>query len=74
MAAPQQQVPSLNLNMILDQVAKDKGIERDGFLCYGAIGVGDTKMKIHKAAIARLFEANNLVLDAEEVYALAATF
>src|SRR5438132_1284160 len=29
MAAPQQQVPSLNLNMILDQGAKDKGIERD---------------------------------------------
>src|SRR5229473_699132 len=30
MAAPQQQVvPTLNLNMILDQVAKDKGIERD---------------------------------------------
>jgi hypothetical protein len=52
----------------------DKAVQRDSFLCYGAIGVGDTKMKIHKAAIARLFEANNLVLDAEEVYALAASF
>jgi hypothetical protein len=51
----------------------DKGTERDGVLCYGAIGVGDTKMKIHKAAIARLFESNDQVLDAEEVYGLART-
>jgi hypothetical protein len=27
-------------------------------------------MKIHKAAIARLFERNDQVLDAEQVYAL----
>jgi saccharopine dehydrogenase-like NADP-dependent oxidoreductase len=49
----------------------DKGTERDGVLCYGAIGVGDTKMKVHKAAVARLFESNDQILDAEEVYALA---
>jgi methylenetetrahydrofolate/methylenetetrahydromethanopterin dehydrogenase (NADP+) len=49
----------------------DKGTERDGVVCYGAVGVGDTKMKIHKAAIARLFERNDQVLDAEEIYALA---
>lgn len=49
----------------------DKGVERDGVLIYGAIGVGDLKMKIHKAAIARLFERNDCVFDAEEVYALA---
>jgi methylenetetrahydrofolate/methylenetetrahydromethanopterin dehydrogenase (NADP+) len=49
----------------------DKAVTRDGVLCYGAIGVGDTKMKIHKAAIAQLFEHNNLVLDAEEIYDLA---
>jgi hypothetical protein len=48
----------------------DKGVQRDGVLAYGAIGVGDLKMKIHKAAIARLFERNDQVLDAEEVYAL----
>jgi hypothetical protein len=52
----------------------DKAVARDGLLSYGAIGVGDTKMKIHKAAIARLFESNDQVLDAEEVYALAASF
>ncbi len=52
----------------------DKGAERDGAIVYGAVGVGDTKMKVHKAAIARLFERNDQVLDAEEVYALAASF
>jgi hypothetical protein len=46
----------------------DKGTERDGMRCYGAIGVGGTKMKIHKAAIRQLFEANNQVLDATEIY------
>jgi hypothetical protein len=40
---------------------------------YGAVGVGDTKMKIHKAAIARLFQSSDQVMDAEEVYALAET-
>ena len=49
----------------------DKAKERDGLLCYGAIGVGDTKMKIHKAALAKLFERNDQILDAEDVYAIA---
>jgi hypothetical protein len=51
--------------------ATDQAAERDGMIAYGALGVGATKMKIHKAAIARLFESNDQVLDAEEVYALA---
>jgi hypothetical protein len=50
----------------------DKAVERDGVLCYGAIGVGQTKMKLHRAAVARLFESNDQVLDAEQVYALGA--
>lgn len=49
----------------------DKAAIRDGILCYGAIGVGDTKMKIHKEAIRSLFENNCTVLDAEEIYDLA---
>jgi hypothetical protein len=49
----------------------DKGAERDGVISYGAVGVGDTKMKVHKAAVARLFESNDQVMDAEEVFALA---
>ena len=46
----------------------DKAAEHDGVICYGAIGIGDTKMKAHKAAIARLFEVNTAVLDIEEIY------
>jgi hypothetical protein len=46
----------------------DKAAQRDGVTCYGAIGVGGTKMKIHRAALQKLFTANNLVLDAEEVF------
>jgi hypothetical protein len=49
----------------------DQAKERDGIICYGAIGVGGTKMKIHKAAISRLFERNDQNLDAEEVYSIA---
>jgi hypothetical protein len=51
----------------------DRAAEHEGVLCYGAVGVGDTKMKIHKAAVARLFESNDQVLDAREVYSLALT-
>ena len=43
---------------------------REGKICYGALGVGAAKMKIHKAAIRRLFEASDHVLDAEEILAL----
>jgi hypothetical protein len=49
----------------------DIAAERDGVLCYGALGVGETKMKLHKAAVARLFKSNDQVLDALEIYALA---
>jgi hypothetical protein len=49
----------------------DKGTDRNGIIRYGALGVGGTKMKVHKAAINKLFETNNAVLDIEEVYNLA---
>ena len=48
----------------------DKATDREGVIAYGAIGVGGTKMKIHKAAIRQLFERNDQVLDAEEIYEL----
>src|SRR4051794_6254181 len=48
----------------------EKAADRDGQICYGAIGVGGPKMKLHKAAIRRLFETNDAVLDAEEIFAL----
>lgn len=46
----------------------DKAREREGAVCYGAIGVGGLKMKIHKAALKSLFEANDRVLDTEAIY------
>lgn len=48
----------------------NKAVDHDGAICYGALGVGGTKMKIHKAAIRHLFTANDLVLDLEEIYRL----
>ena len=48
----------------------DAGQERGGIVCYGAIGVGNLKMKIHKTAVARLFEANDRVYDTREVFDL----
>ena len=47
---------------------QDKAKERNGVFCYGALGVGGTKMKIHKAAIPKLFHANDQMLDAEEIF------
>jgi len=51
--------------------ATDKAKMRENVACYGAIGVGGMKMKIHKAAIQQLFTANDQVLDAEEIYRIA---
>lgn len=48
----------------------DSGTERQGTYCYGAIGVGGLKMKIHKQAIRQLFESNEVVLRTREVYKL----
>jgi hypothetical protein len=48
--------------------AFDKNTERNGVICYGAIGVGGLKMKIHKAALRKLFEANDQVLDTAGIY------
>jgi methylenetetrahydrofolate/methylenetetrahydromethanopterin dehydrogenase (NADP+) len=46
----------------------DKAVERANIYCYGAVGVGGTKMKIHKAAIARLYERNDFVLDTASIF------
>ena len=48
----------------------DKGAQRQGQICYGALGVGGLKMKIHRTAIHRLFQTSDAVLDADEIYAL----
>jgi methylenetetrahydrofolate/methylenetetrahydromethanopterin dehydrogenase (NADP+) len=49
----------------------DNGTVRDGVICIGAVGVGKLKMKIHKACIAKLFERNDAVLDAESILGVA---
>jgi hypothetical protein len=51
--------------------ATDNAVQRDGVTVFGALGVGGLKMKIHKACIARLFERNDLVLDAETIAEVA---
>ena len=49
----------------------DDGSEREGVTTFGALGIGNLKMKIHKACIERLFERNDLVLDAETIAEVA---
>lgn len=48
----------------------DKATKNGKQICYGALGVGGLKMKIHKAALRQLFESNQRVLDADEIYHL----
>ncbi len=48
----------------------DKAKERDDMICYGALGVGGTKMKLHRLALQSLFERSDLMLDIEQIYAL----
>jgi hypothetical protein len=50
---------------------RDDGAEREGAVVFGALGVGGLKMKLHKACISRLFERNDLVLDAETIAEVA---
>jgi hypothetical protein len=46
----------------------DKGATKEGVVCYGAIGVGGAKMKIHKAALKMLFESNDQALDTTAIF------
>jgi hypothetical protein len=48
----------------------DKNIVRGRVHCWGALGVGGTKMKIHKKAIQELFTSNDRIFDAEQVLEL----
>jgi hypothetical protein len=60
-------VPPLGIEGI---EATDRKTSRGNILAWGALGVGRTKMKIHKKAIQELFVANDKVLDAEQVLEL----
>lgn len=51
----------------------DEGAQRHGKTVFGAIGFGALKIALHRACIARMFEQQDLVLDGEEIYAIAKT-
>ena len=63
-AADVNAVPPLGIEGI---EAADNGAQKDGVVVFGALAIGGLKMKVHKACIARLFERNDLVLDAETI-------
>src|SRR5437762_10087572 len=69
-AADLNAVPPLGVEGI---EAMDNGVDRDGIKTYGALGIGGLKMKLHKACIAKLFERNDLMLDAESILEVART-
>jgi hypothetical protein len=49
----------------------DRGALSHGKILFGALGFGALKLALHRACIARLFEQNDLLLDAEEIYGIA---
>jgi methylenetetrahydrofolate/methylenetetrahydromethanopterin dehydrogenase (NADP+) len=49
----------------------DKAANRHGKTTYGAIGFGGLKLQVHRACIGKLFDSDNQVFDAEEIYAIA---
>lgn len=49
----------------------DRGLESHGKILYGPLGFGALKLALHRACIGRLFERNDQVLDAAEIYAIA---
>ena len=51
----------------------DKGAQRHAKTVFGAIGFGALKIALQRACIARMFEQPDLVLDGEEIYAIAKT-
>jgi methylenetetrahydrofolate/methylenetetrahydromethanopterin dehydrogenase (NADP+) len=64
-AAPPPGIEGVGLN--------DKGASNHGKVVFGALGFGALKLALHRVCIARLFEQNDLVLDAEEIYEIAKT-
>ena len=50
---------------------QDRGVVRHGKITWGALGFGSLKLALQRACIARLFEQNDLILDAEEIFITA---
>jgi len=55
-------------------IATDKAKPEGAAVFYGALGVGGTKMKIHRAAIERIFTQSDAFLDAEDLLAIGEAF
>jgi hypothetical protein len=51
----------------------DRGASKHGKILFGSLGFGALKLTLHRACVSRLFEQNDLLLDAEEIYAIAKT-
>jgi methylenetetrahydrofolate/methylenetetrahydromethanopterin dehydrogenase (NADP+) len=51
----------------------DRGQDRNGKIVWGAIGFGTLKLALHRACIEKLFESNDQLFDAEEIFTLAKT-
>jgi methylenetetrahydrofolate/methylenetetrahydromethanopterin dehydrogenase (NADP+) len=51
----------------------DRGTSSHGKILFGPLGFGALKLALHRACIGKLFEQNDLVLDAEQIYARAKT-
>jgi hypothetical protein len=49
----------------------DRGSVSHGKILFGPLGFGALKLAVHRACIGRLFEQNDLLLDAVEIYAIA---
>jgi hypothetical protein len=60
-------VPPLGIEGI---EATDNNAERSGVRAWGALGVGGTKMRIHKRAIQELFTSSDKTFDAEQLLEL----
>ena len=76
--------PSARLQLVADANASppagiegvgqnDRGTLRHGKILFGALGFGALKLALHRACVSRLFEQNDLLLDAEEIYTIAKT-
>ncbi len=49
----------------------DRGLSSDGKILFGPLGFGALKLATHRACVGRLFEQNDLLLDVDEIYAVA---
>jgi len=52
----------------------DDGLDREGKKFFGAIAIGNLKMKIHKESVRELFNDNSQILGVDEIYKIAQKF